>query len=159
MDDPVPVRRWLVGCATVALLVVAVLLLLRPAIFTITPPRGDAAVVVAALAEVGDEPIRREVVLRRSYGWAGEVGAGDGRVQLTLLIARSPSGAVTAVNAASSAGGGCPVENLADRLTDCDGRTWTFEGVAIDAGDPLERFPVTIDGGSVIVDLTRRVGE
>lgn len=159
MDDPVPVRRWVLGCLTVAVLVVGVLLLLRPALFTLTPPRGDAAVVVAAPTELGAEPIRREVVLRRSYGWTGEADAGDGRVQLTLLLTRSPSGAVAAVNAASAAGGGCPVESAADRLTDCDGRTWTFEGLPIDADAPLERFPVTVDGGSVIVDLTRSMGE
>ena len=157
MDDPVPVRRWLLGCLTIALLVGAVMLLVRPTIFTLAPPRDDSAVVVAAASELGAEPLRRDVILSRAYGWAGEIDAGDGRVQLTLLVTRPPSGAATAVNAASRAGGGCAVDPRGDRLTDCDGRTWTFDGLPIEAAGPLERFPVTVEAGSVLVDLTRSV--
>lgn len=159
MDDPVPVRRWLVGCLTIALLVGAALLLLWATVFSLAPPRDDSAVIVGAASELGAEPLRRDVILSRSYGWAGEVDAGDGRVQLTVLVTRPPSGAATAVNAASRAGGDCAVEQSGDRLTDCDGRTWTLDGRPIEADRPLERFPVTVDGGSVVVDLTRSVGD
>ena len=160
MDDPVPVRRWLLGCLTIALLIAAVILLSRPAIFLLAPPRGDAAMVVASASELdAEEPIRRDVILSRSYGWAGELDAGDGRVQLTLLLARSPTGAVTAVNGASPPGAGCPVERAGDRLADCDGRTWTLDGLPIDAEAPLERFPAIVDGASVAVDLTRTLGD
>jgi hypothetical protein len=52
----------------------------------------------------------------------------------------------------------CPIEIAADRLTDCDGRAWTFEGVPLDPADePLDRFPVTVEDGTVEVDLTRRL--
>jgi hypothetical protein len=156
VDDPVPVRRAVIGCLTIALLVAGLLVLIRPALFTFAPPRDDRAVVVAAASELGDAPIRRDVILSRSRGWAGEVDAGDGRVQLTILISPSALGGVAAVNAASPAREGCAVEVAGDRLEDCDGRTWTFDGVPIDAADPpLERFAVAEDGGALVVDMTR----
>lgn len=156
MDDPVPVRRAAIGCLTIALLVGGLMLLVRPTIFTLAPPRDDRAVVVAAATEVGATPIRREVILSRSRGWAGEIDAGDGRVQLAILIGPSTLGGVAAVNAASPVREGCAVEVAGDRLTDCDGHSWTFDGLPIDGTDPpLERFPVEVDGGSVVVDLTR----
>lgn len=158
MDEPVPVRRAVIGCLTIAILVGGLLVLIRPALFTFAPPRDDRAVVVAAAAELGDAPILRDVVLSRSRGWAGEVDAGDGRVQLTLVVARSALGAVAAVNAASPGREGCGVAVAGDRLEDCDGRTWTFDGAPIDAADPpLERFPVIDEGGTLVVDMTRLV--
>ena len=160
MNDPVPVRRAVVGCLTIAVLVTGLLLLLRPTLFTLAPPRGDEAVVVAAASELGTTPIRRDVVLSRSRGWAGEIDAGDGRVQLVLLIGPASRGGFAAVNAASPLGDPCAVEVAGDRLEDCEGHTWTFDGVPIDAADPpLERFPIEIDAGSVVVDLTRTVGD
>ena len=156
MDDPVPVRRAVIGCLTIALLVAGLLVLIRPALFTLAPPRDDSAVVVAAASELGDLPIRRDVVLSRAHGWAGEVDAGDGRVQLTILISPSALGGVAAVNAATPGREGCAVEVSGDRLEDCDGRTWTFDGVPIDAADPpLERFAVIDEGGALVVDMTR----
>ena len=158
MDDPVPVRRAVIGCLTIALLVAGLLVLIRPALFTLAPPRDDGVVVVAAVSELSDAPIRRDVVLSRSHGWAGETDAGDGRVQLTLLMSPSALGGVSAVNAASPGREGCAVEIAGDRLEDCDGRTWTFDGTPIDAADPpLERFPVIDEGGTLVVDLTRLV--
>jgi hypothetical protein len=160
VDDPVPVRRALIGCLTIALLVAGLLVLVRPAIFMLAPPRDDRAVVVAAASELGDLPISRPVVLSRSRGWAGETDLGDGLVQHTLLISRSTLGGVGAVNAASPEGGGCAVRVAGDRLADCDGRTWTFDGLPIDAaGSPLERFPVTDDGGALVVDMTRTLDD
>ena len=160
MDDPVPVRRALIGCLTIALLVAGLLVLIRPALFTLAPPRDDASLVVAAASELGDVPIRREVILSRSRGWAGEVEAGDGRVQHTLLISPSTLGGVAAVNAASPDREGCAVRVAGDRLEDCEGRTWTFDGHPIDgAGPPLERFPVTDEEGALVVDMTRLAGD
>lgn len=156
MDDPVPVRRALIGCLTIALLVAGVLVLVRPALFMLAPPRDDRAVVVAAASDLEDVPISRPVVLSRSRGWAGETDLGDGLVQHTLLISRSALGAVAAVNAASPDRDGCEVRVAGDRLSDCEGRTWTFDGLPIEgAGPPLERFPVTDDGGALVVDMTR----
>jgi hypothetical protein len=159
VDEPVPVRRAVIGCLTIALLIVGLLLLLRPALFfTVAPPRDDRAVVVAAAGDLASPPVSRTVILTESRGWAGEVDAGDGRVQLTLLVGTTPAGAPSAVNAAS-ADGECAVEVAGDRLTDCEGRTWTFDGAPIDADAPLERFPTTIDGSAVVVDLTRTVDD
>jgi len=160
MNDPVPIRRAVVGCLTIAVLVTGLLLLLRPTLFTLAPPRGDEAVVVAAASELETTPIRRDVVLSRSRGWAGEIDAGDGRVQLVLLIGPATRGGLAAVNGASPLREACPVAVAGDRLADCEGHTWTFDGVPIDAADPpLERFPIEIDAGSVVVDLTRTVGD
>jgi hypothetical protein len=160
VDEPVPVRRAAIGCLAIAALVAAVMLVVRPAIFSVAPPRGDAAVIVGTATELEPVPVRHDVVLTRSYGWAGELPAGDGRAQLAVLVSAATPTAPTAVNAWSPGADGCAVEVRGDRLADCRGRTWTFDGAPIDAGDTaLERFPVTLDGGSVVVDLTRTLGD
>ena len=87
MDEPVPIRRAAVGCLLIALAGLAVALIVRPAIFSFATPRDDSAVVVATAAEVVDGPVRRDVLLTRSYGWPGEIDAGDGRVQLSVIVA------------------------------------------------------------------------
>ena len=157
MDEPVPLRRAAIGCLLVAVMVVALAIVLRPAIFNVALPGNDAAVIVAQASEVTDGPIRREIVLSRSHGWSGEDDAGDGRVRVAVIVAPSATfGGVSAVNAASPGRSDCPIEIGADRLVDCDGRAWTFEGVPIDAADPpLERFGAEVASGSVVVDMTR----
>lgn len=156
MDEPVPVRRAAVGCLLVALAVVALAVFLRPAIFRVAVPVDDAAVTVATALEVTDGAILRDVVLSRSHGWSGERDAGDGRVRVGVILAPSTFGGVSAVNAASPGRSGCAIEIGADRLTDCDGRAWTFEGISIDSADPpLERFDAEVVAGSVVVDLTQ----
>ena len=156
MDEPVPIRRAAVGCLLIALAGLAVALIVRPAIFSFSAPRDDAAVIVATLAEAQAGPIRRDVILSRAYGWDGEQDAGDGRVQLALIVGPSRFGGLAAVVAASPVAVDCPVEIGADRLTDCDGRSWTFEGLPLDSADPpLARFPVEVASGSVTLDLTR----
>ena len=156
MNDPVPVRRAVIGCLTIAVLVGALLLLVRPAIFTLAPPRDDTAVIVATGTELGSAPIRRDVILTRAYGWAGEVDAGNGRSQMTILIAPSAFGGAWAVNAAAPDRPNCAVEVAGDRLRDCDGREWSFDGLPLDPAGPfLERFPAAIEGGSVVVDMSR----
>ena len=154
MDEPVPVRRAAIGCLLIALAALAVALLVRPAIFTFSTPRDDAAVIVATAGEVQAGPLLREVILTRSYGWDGEREAGDDRVQLSVIVAPSRFGGVAVVAAASAED--CAVQIAADRLTDCDGRSWTFEGLPLDsANSPLDRFEVEVDAGSVSVDFTR----
>lgn len=154
MDEPVPVRRAAVGCLLIGVAALAVALLVRPAIFTFATPRDDGAVIVATAAEVQAGPLLREVILTRSYGWEGELDAGDDRVQLSVIVAPSRFGGVAVVAAASAED--CAVEIGADRLTDCGGRSWTFEGLPLDSADaPLDRFAVEVDAGSVTVDFTR----
>jgi hypothetical protein len=156
MDEPVPIRRAAVGCVLVALTVVALALIVRPAIFSVAPPRDDGAVIVATATEVAAGPIRRDLVLSRSYGWSGERDAGDGLVQVAVILAPSSGfGGVSAVNAASPGRSDCPVEIAADRLTDCEGRAWTFDGFPIDPADaPLERIGAEVVSGSIVLDLT-----
>lgn len=158
MDEPVPVRRAALGCLLIAIAGIVVALLVRPAIFTLAPPRDDSVVIVASASEVANGPMEREVLLSRSRGWDGERDAGDGRVQLTLIVAPTTFGAVSVVAAASPVTDDCPIEIGADRLVDCEGRAWTYAGVPIDPADPpLDRFPALVDDGAVVVDLTRTI--
>ena len=160
MDEPVPIRRAAVGCLVVALAVIAVALIVRPAIFSVAPPRDDSAVTVAAAREISAGPIRRELILSRSRGWSGERDAGDGRVQVAVVVASSTAGGISAVNAASPGMTGCPVEIAADRLADCDGRAWTYDGIPIDpAVLPLERIAVVVTSGSIILDMSAPLEE
>jgi hypothetical protein len=157
MDEPVPIRRAAVGCLLIALAGLAVALLVRPAIFYFAPPRDDAAVVVATTTEILDGPEQRDVLLTRSYGWDGERDAGDGRVQLGVIVAPGAFGGVTAVAAPSPVAEDCDVIGP-DGLTDCDGRAWTVDGVPLLTGvTPLDRFPTEVVAGSVTVDFTRTI--
>ena len=160
MDEPVPIRRAAVGCLLIALAGLAVALIVRPAIFSFASPRDDSAVVVATAADVVDGPVKRDVLLTRSYGWPGEIDAGDGRVQLSVIVAPGAFAGVTAVAAASPLSDDCPIEVAQVGLVDCEGRAWTLDGVPLESGlPPLDRFPVDVAGGSVTVDLTRTIGD
>ena len=125
MDEPVPIRRAAIGCLLIALAGLALALIVRPAIFSFSTPRDDSAVVVATASEVVDGPIRRDVLLARSYGWPGEIDAGDGRVQLSVIVAPAPFAGVTVVPAASP---------LARRLSarDRPGRARRLRGSSLD---------------------------
>jgi hypothetical protein len=73
-----------------------------------------------------------------------------------VIVTQTTSGSVVAVNAASPGRPDCPVEIAADRLTDCEDRAWTFEGIPIDSADPpLERIAATVTSGSVILDMSQ----
>ncbi len=155
MDEPVPIRRAALGCLIVTLTLVVIAIVVRLAILSAAPPRDDTVVTVATASEVAGGPIRRDLILSRSRGWSGERDAGDGRVQVAVIVSSSAGRGITAVNAASPGRADCPVEIGADRLTDCDGRTWTFEGIPIDAADPpLERIAVDVTSGSVVLDMS-----
>jgi hypothetical protein len=159
-DEPVPVRRAVVGCLLLAIVGLGLAALVRPLIFSVAPARDDSVVIVAQAAELNDGPIRRDVLLGASYGWDGEIDAGDGNAQMALILAPALGGGAVASAGASPVADDCPVEIGADRLRDCDGRAWTFEGLPIDPGlPPLQRFPVVVDDGAVIVDMTRTLDE
>ena len=159
-EEPVPIRRAAVGCLVIALLGLGAAALVRPAIFLLAPPRDDARVIVGTLTELDTSPIERDQLLGRSHGLDGEVDAGEGRVQIRLIIAPAGFGAATVVNAASPLEEDCPVEIGADRLLDCEGRAWTYQGLPIDSADPpLERFAVVIENGAIVADLTEPAGE
>lgn len=154
-EEPVPIRRAAIGCLLLALLGLGIAALVRPAIYLLAPPRDDARVIVGTLTELASGPILREQLLGRSYRHDGEVDAGEGRVQLRLIIAPAGFGAASVVNASSPLDEDCPVELGADRLLDCEGRAWTYQGLPIDSADPpLQRFPVQIENGAIVADLT-----
>ena len=160
MDEPVPIRRAVVGCLLVVVTLAAIALVVRLAIFSAATPRDDTVATVATAAEVASGPIRRDLLLSRSRGWSGERDAGDGRVQVAVILSPTTGGGVAAVNAASPGRLDCPVEIAADRLTDCDGRSWTFEGIPIDPADrPLERIAVEVTSGSVVLDMSAPLSE
>lgn len=160
MDEPVPIRRAAVGCLLIVVAVVAVALIVRPAIFSVAPPRDDSVVTVATATEVAAGPILRDVILSRSQGWSGERDAGDGRVQVAVILAPVSTGSMSAVNAATPGRDDCSVEIATDRLVDCDGRTWTYDGTPIDPADPpLERIALEVNSGSVVLDMTRALDE
>ena len=159
-DEPVPLRRAAVGCLLLAILGLGAAALVRPAIYLLAPPRGDSRVIVGTLTELGAGPIERDQLLGRSHELAGEVDAGDGRVQIGLIVAPAGFGAASVVNAASPLAEDCPVEIGADRLFDCEGRAWTYQGLPIDSADPpLERFAVQIENGAIVADLTEPIGD
>jgi hypothetical protein len=160
MDEPVPVRRAAVGCLLIALAGLAVALVVRPAIFSLAPARDDSAVVVATSAEIVDGPVQRDVLLARSYGWPGERDAGDGRVQLSVIVAPGPFAGVSVVAAASPVADDCPIVIGEGVLTDCAGRAWAIDGTALETSlPPLDRFPAEVASGSVMVDFTRTIGD
>jgi hypothetical protein len=157
-DDPPPIRRAAIGCLVLAVVGLGLAALVRPLIFSVAPPRDDSVAIVATLADISTGPIRRDHLLSRSYGLDGEMDAGDGRVQISVIVASTGFGGVTAINAASPGRDDCPVEIGGDRLVDCDGRTWTYEGQPIDSADPpLQRFPTELEAGAIVVDFTRTV--
>lgn len=160
MDEPVPVRRAAIGCLLIALAFAGVALMMRLAIFSVAPPRDDSVVTVATATEATAGPIRRDVILSRSHGWSGERDADDGRVQVAVILAPSTAGGISAVNAATPGRDDCPVEIGADRLTNCEGLTWTHDGTPIDPADPpLERVVVEVTSGSVVLDMTQPLDE
>lgn len=159
MDEPVPLRQAAIGCALLALLGIAAVLLVRPTMLLLTDPRDDASVSIGPISIVADGPVERGVVLGRAHGWDGERHAGSGRVELRVIVAPGRTFGATTVAAASPVRDGCAVTIGADRLVDCDGRQWSFEGFALDPAYPsLDRFPTTIDDGGIVVDFTRVLG-
>ena len=152
------VARTAAGCLVVALALVGLMLLVRPAIFSLAPPRGDSHVIVGTTSALASGPRVVEVALARSYGLDGERPLSAGHVQVGVVVAPTLTGGFSVVNAASPVVDDCRVEIAADRLRDCDGRSWTFDGSPIDPGvPPLQRFEVSVDDGSVGADLTRPV--
>jgi hypothetical protein len=135
------------------LLLALVLLLVRPAIFSLASPRDDTQYPVIAAATI-TEPQVIELPLNDSHGLPGEVRVHE-HVTFTVVVSPLPGGGYAAV-AAWSPTNDCQIGLGSDRLIDCAGNAWTYEGVPIDAADPpLQRFPLTTSDGMVVVDFTR----
>jgi hypothetical protein len=156
MDEGVPVRAAVIGCLGLSLIGVLAVLLLRPTILLFTDPTGDDQVILGPASMTDAGPVEVGVVLMRAYGWDGEADAGGRRAELAVIVARGQVSGTSTVAAASPLRDDCPLEITADRLVDCDGHAWTFDGFAIDPADPsLNRFPTSIDDGQIVADFTR----
>ena len=152
-----PIARY----AVVALLAVAglvgLMLLVRPLIFSLAPPLDDANYRLVATAQADQGVQLIEIVLNEPHGLLGEVESGE-RAGLTVVISpETGTGRYTVVNAWSPTND-CEVNLGADRLVDCEGDAWTYEGVPIDPADPpLQRFPTVVRNGAVVVDFLHPV--
>ena len=150
---PIPLRRYLVAGLLAAAAVSGVLLLVRPFLFTFAKPLDDTNYTVAAAAEAKNAPMRVSILLNESHGLPGEVRH-DKRVELTVVVSSVGTDAFAVVDAWSPTHD-CAVTLGADRLVDCAGDTWTFDGVPIDPANPsLICFPTTVRSGAVVADFT-----
>lgn len=153
-QPPVPVRRYVVAGLLGAAVVSGLLLLVRPFIFSFAGPLDDSNYTVGAAAQAKNGPMLVEIVLNESHAIPGEVHR-DERVGLTVVVSSVGIDAFAVVDAWSPTHD-CAVTLGADRLVDCAGDTWTYDGVPIDAENPsLLAFPTTVRNGAVVADFTR----
>jgi len=154
--DPLPVRRGVVAGVLAAAAIGGLLLLVRPFIFTFAPPLNDANYTVASAASIRNGPALVEIVLNESHDLPGEVHR-NAAVGLTVVVSQASTDAFAVVDAWSPTNN-CALTLRADRVVDCAGDTWTFDGVPIDPTDPaLLAFPTTVRNGAVVVDFTRPI--
>jgi hypothetical protein len=154
--DPFPVRRTVVAGLLAAAGVGGLLLLVRPFIFSFAPPLSDANYTVASAAAIRNGPALVEIVLNESHDLPGEVHR-DEAVGLTVVVSAVGPDAFAVVDAWSPTND-CAVTLAADRVVDCAGDTWTFDGVPIDPAHPaLLAFPTIVNNGAVVVDFTRPI--
>lgn len=152
----VPLRRYVVAGLLAAAVVSGILLLVRPLIFSFAAPLDDTNYTVAGVLQARSAPMLVEIVLNESHGLPGEVHRDD-RVGLTVVISPVGTDAFAVVDAWSPTND-CPITLAGDRLVDCAGETWTYDGVPIDPADPaLTGFPTTVRNGAVVVDFTRPI--
>jgi hypothetical protein len=151
---PVPLRRYVVAGLLGAALISGLLLLVRPLLFSLAPPIDDSNFNLVGALQARGEPMLIEIRLNEAHGLPGEVRRDD-RVGLTVVV--SPIGTdAFAVVAAWSPTNACPLTLGADRLVDCAGAAWTYDGIPIDPADPrLTAFPASVRNGAVVVDFTR----
>ncbi len=154
-----PFGRWIAGGVLGLIGLMAVLLLVRPAIYSVAEPRGDANLGVVAVTDLGRGPVTRTVLLTTSHGLLGETPQPNG-VAVTLIIAQLLGSQVAVVNARSPVDP-CAVSVTAGatELADCGGRRWGLDGAPLDGGaqPALQRFAAVVEQGGVIVDLTHPV--
>ena len=151
---PVSVRRYVVAGLLTAAAVGALLLLMRSFILSFGGPLNDTNYTVAAAAQARNGPMLVEIVLNESHGLPGEVHSGQ-RVGLTVLVSMVGLDAFAVVNAWSPTHD-CAVTLGADRLVDCAGDNWTYDGVPINPANPsLLSFATTVSNGAVVVNFTR----
>ena len=156
-QEPFQLRRYVVAGLTAAVAVSVLLLLVRPFIFSFAGPLDDSNYTVASAVQAKSGPMRVEIVLNESHGLPGEVYR-DQRVGLTVVVSPVGTDAFAVVDAWSPTHD-CAVTLGADRLRDCQGDTWTFDGIPISdpANPPLQAFPTTVSNGAVVADFTHPI--
>ena len=153
-DDNPPVRRYLVVSLLAVAVLLAITLLVRPFILSLAGARDDANYPLSSIADADLGPRLVEIVLNDSHGLGGEVVRGE-RVGYSVVLSPRPGGAGYWVVGAWSPTGNCPLAIDQDRLRDCNGATWTFEGLPFETGEPsLTAFPVAVRNGAVLADFT-----
>ena len=151
------VTRYAVAAAVAFLLLLGLLLLVRPMIYSVAPPRDDSVYAVSTTASVPtSEPLVKQILLNMPHGLLGERRSGEHAV-ITVVVSRGLTGLFSVVNAWSPTSG-CGLTARPDRLVDCRGHEWTLSGQPFASGDrPLQSFPTTNQSGAVIVDFTHPV--
>ncbi len=147
------VLRYVVLAVVGFVLLLALLLLVRPFIFSLGPPRDDSVYAVAAVGELTGGPIQRDLLLNGPHGLLGEQPSGV-HAELTVVISRTVTGQYAVVSSWSPVND-CALTLGADRVTDCRGLQWTLAGDPFVSGNPpLPRFPVQVENGALVVDFT-----
>lgn len=152
---PVPVSRYLLVALLGLGALMVVVLLVRPFIFSFSAARDDANYALIAASEVDAGPVVTDVLLEESHGLAGEQEQED-LVRIRVGAAALPPGrdGYAVVNAWSPVND-CPLTLGSDRLVDCEGAAWTYEGFPIEVAHPmLEAFPNEVRQGAIVVDFT-----
>jgi hypothetical protein len=151
----VPLRRYVLVALLGLAAVIAVILLVRPLIFTFAGARGDASYPLTSASEADRGPMLVDVLLEEGHGLHGERVDGE-RVRVEVAVAPLPGPGEYAVVNAWSPVNDCALRLGADRLVDCGGAAWTYRGFPFDAGHPfLQAFPSEVRQGAVVVDFTR----
>jgi hypothetical protein len=151
------VLRYALASVIGIALLVGLMLLVRPFIFTFAAPRDDTNYAVIATDAVGDRPVVRDLLLNAPHNLLGERRSG-GRAEITVIVSRGPAGQFSVVNAWSTARP-CTVSVVGSQLRDCAGSTWTLGGDPLSgAPAPLQRWAVSIVQGAVVVDFTQPLG-
>jgi hypothetical protein len=154
-----PIARYAAAALLAVAGLVGLMLLVRPIIFSLAPPLDDANYRLVATAQADEGVQLIEILLNEPHGLLGEVVAGE-RAGLTVAIAPViGTGRYTVVNAWSPTND-CEIQLGPDRLVDCAGDAWTYEGIPIDPADPpLQRFQTLVRNGAVVVDFANPVDE
>jgi hypothetical protein len=154
-----PIARYvLAGILGVAMLV-GLMLLVRPLIFSLAPPLSDVNYRLLSTTSADQGVQLVEVVLNDPHGLLGEMAAGEHAAITAAVAPVIGTGRYTVVNAWSPVND-CALQLGPDRLVDCQEDAWTYDGFPIDPGHPpLEQFRTTVSNGAVVVDFTRPVDE
>ena len=150
-----PIGRYVLAGLLAAAAVSGFVLLIRPLFFSLAEPLDDTNYRVAAASVADDGPMLVEILLNEPHGYPGEMRRDE---QAGLMVIVAPVGPAFSVVNAWSPTNDCAITIGADRLLDCEGDAWTFDGIPIDPADPrLQGFPARVSNGAVMVDFTRPI--